>query len=168
MHIINTDPKMKTKRIITDQKGAALVEFAVVLFLLVFLVFGAVEFGILYYNKQIITNASREGARAGIIAYGREDYYKTDGEIKEIVKNYCINHLITFSGSPDLKDDDITLVPDEIGLYNRTNTASPPFEFGSSFTVAVTYNYGFLLPGFFGFGNVPISAATTMNRESSI
>jgi len=163
MHIINTDPKMKTKRIITDQKGAALVEFAVVLFLLVFLVVGAVEFGILYYNKQIITNASREGARAGIIAYGRENYYKTDGEIKEIVKNYCINHLITFSGSPDLVDTDITLVPD-----NRTDTASPPFEFGSSFTVAVTYNYGFLLPSFFGFGDVPISAATTMNRESSI
>jgi len=162
MNIINTDPKMKTKRIITDQKGAALVEFAVVLFLLVVLVFGAVEFGILYYNKQIITNASREGARAGIIAYGREAYYKTDGDIKEIVKNYCINHLITFSGSPDLVDEDITLVPGD-----RTDTASPPFEFGSSFTVAVTYNYGFLLPGFFGFGDVPISAATTMNRESS-
>ena len=154
---------MKQKMIIKEQKGAALVEFAIVLFLLVFLVFGAVEFGLLYYNKQIITNASREGARAGIIAYGREDYYKTDQQIRDIVKNYCINHLITFSGSPDLDTDlNVTLDPDD---DDREDAA---FIFGTPFTVAVTYNYGFLLPGFFGFGDVPISAATTMNRESSI
>ena len=45
-----------------NQKGAALIEFAIVLPLLLLLVFGAIEFGLLFYNKQVITNASREGA----------------------------------------------------------------------------------------------------------
>ena len=82
MHIINTDPKMKTKRIITDQKGGALIELAIVLPLLVLLLIGAVEFGILYYNKQVITNASREGARAGIIDIMSDDYSNKKGDIE--------------------------------------------------------------------------------------
>jgi len=48
-------------------KGAAAVEFALVLLPLIILVFGAIEFGVLLYNQQVITNASREGARAGIV-----------------------------------------------------------------------------------------------------
>ena len=148
---------------IKDQKGAALVEFAIVLSLLVLLVIGAIEFGILYYNKQVITNASREGARAGIIAYGRDDYYKNNTQIKGIVKNYCINHLITFSGSPDLENSDITLVP-----ADRTDT-NPSFTFGSSFKVTVTYDYDFLVPSLFGLGDILTMTATTMmKREVSL
>jgi Flp pilus assembly protein TadG len=154
---------MKTKMTIKNQKGAALVEFAIVLPLLVLLLFGAIEFGILYYNKQVITNASREGARAGIIAYERDDYYKANSEIKDIVKYYCIKHLITFSGSPDLEDSDITLVP---GDRTDSNTS---FIFGSSFKVTVAYDYDFLLPSLFGFGDIlTISATTMMKREGSL
>jgi Flp pilus assembly protein TadG len=54
---------MKTKMMIRDQNGGAAVEFAIILPLLIALLFGIVEFGLLLYNKQIITNASREGAR---------------------------------------------------------------------------------------------------------
>jgi Flp pilus assembly protein TadG len=53
---------MKPKMIIKDQNGGAVVEFAIILPLLIALLFGIVEFGLLLYNKQIITNASREGA----------------------------------------------------------------------------------------------------------
>jgi Flp pilus assembly protein TadG len=31
------------------------------------LLFGIIEFGIILYDKAMITNASREGARAGIV-----------------------------------------------------------------------------------------------------
>ena len=150
---------MKKKIIIKDQKGAAIVEFAIVLSLLVLLLIGAIEFGILYYNKQVITNASREGARAGIIAPGR-DYYSYDSEIRGIVRNYCINHLITFSGSPDLEDSDIILDPDD----DRSTIG-----FGDAFKVTVTYGYYFLVPSLFGFGDIlTISAATMMKMEGSI
>ena len=57
---------MKKKIIIKDQRGAAVVEFAIVLPLLVLMVIGICEFGLLWYNSQVIINASREGARAAI------------------------------------------------------------------------------------------------------
>ena len=48
-----------------NNKGASAVEFALVLPILIVLLFGIVEFGLLMYNKAVITNASREGARDG-------------------------------------------------------------------------------------------------------
>ena len=50
-----------------NQKGAAIVEFAIILPLLLLLIFGMIEFSLLMYNKAMITNASREGARRGIV-----------------------------------------------------------------------------------------------------
>jgi Flp pilus assembly protein TadG len=148
---------MKKKIIIKDQKGAAIVEFAIVLSLLVMFVIGAIEFGILYYNKQVITNASREGARAGIISYD-SDYYLNETQVKDVVIDYCINHLITFSGSPDLEYSDIVVNPGD-----RSTSV-----FGDAITVTVTYDYDFLVPSVFGFGDLmTISATAMMKRELS-
>ena len=52
---------------IREQRGGAAVEFAIVLPVLVLLIFGMIEFSTLLYDKGVITNASREGARAGIV-----------------------------------------------------------------------------------------------------
>ena len=51
-----------------SQKGAAMVEFALILIPLLLITFGIIEFGMFMYNQQVLTNASREGARAGIVA----------------------------------------------------------------------------------------------------
>lgn len=61
---------------ILKNKGAAVVEFAVVLPILLLLVFGIIEFGFLLYNKAMLTNASREAARVGIV-------YTLDREAEE-------------------------------------------------------------------------------------
>ena len=50
-----------------DESGGSLVEFAVIAPLLFVILFGIIEFGILLYDQAKITNASREGARAGIV-----------------------------------------------------------------------------------------------------
>jgi Flp pilus assembly protein TadG len=75
------------------QKGAALVEFAVVLPILVLLLIGMMEFGLLLYNQHVLTNASREGARYGIVARTPR---RTAVEIDSVVNEYCGNHLVTF------------------------------------------------------------------------
>lgn len=49
------------------QKGAALVEFALVLPLLCLFLFGIVQFGIVYDKQQSINSAAREGARHGAL-----------------------------------------------------------------------------------------------------
>ena len=71
-------------------------EFALVLPLLMLILWGMIEFGLLLYNKQVITNASREGARAGIVA---QTPRVTNGEIVAVVNSYCATYLVTFGGT---------------------------------------------------------------------
>ena len=54
---------MEAKR----RRGAVAIETALMFPLLVLLIFGMIEFGLLLYNRQVLTNASREGARFGIV-----------------------------------------------------------------------------------------------------
>ena len=53
------------KRRSQSQRGASAVEFALVLPLLLFIVFGIIDFGWLFYVDIQVTNAAREGARWG-------------------------------------------------------------------------------------------------------
>lgn len=50
-----------------EQRGAALVEFALVVTLFLMLVFGMIEFGIDYSNYIAVRNGSREAARLGVV-----------------------------------------------------------------------------------------------------
>jgi len=138
---------MKTKRIIKDQKGGALIEFAIVLPLLVVLAFGIIEFGIILYNQSIITNASREGARAGIIEGTSE------ADIKDIVDNYALVRLITF-GTPiaSFPNGWIT-INDGAGI---DTTSQAPLE------VYVRYDYTFLVPVLFGLDSTKTLGARTV------
>ncbi len=47
--------------------GSATIELALVLPLFLVLLFGIVEFGLILYAQGILTNASREGARYGVV-----------------------------------------------------------------------------------------------------
>jgi Flp pilus assembly protein TadG len=51
----------------TDQDGAAAVEFALLLPLLVLLLFGLIQFGIAFNTRIQATNAAREGARMAVV-----------------------------------------------------------------------------------------------------
>lgn len=60
-----------------DRRGTAAVEFAIVAPVFFLLIFGMIEFGRMVMVQQIITNASREGARVavldGAVRVGTED-----------------------------------------------------------------------------------------------
>ena len=132
----------------SSERGAAIVELAIVLPLLLVMLAGMVEFGLLFYNKQVITNASREGARAGIAQ-------TTTDDIKTIVEDYCESRLITFTVSPDVD----TTVTGENGTYF------------SDLSVTVEYVYTFLLPGLIGFSEtLTLKAQTVMKmmREEEV
>ncbi len=55
------------RNLIPNRKGAAMVELAITLPILLIVFFAIMEFGLILYDKALITNASREGARAGIV-----------------------------------------------------------------------------------------------------
>jgi Flp pilus assembly protein TadG len=54
-------------RRLSDQRGAAAVEFALVAALLLTLVFGIFEFGRIYSELEVLTSAAREGARVAAV-----------------------------------------------------------------------------------------------------
>lgn len=134
---------MKMKTIIKDQKGASAVEFAIILPLLVLVIFGIIEFSLLLYNKQVITNAAREGARYGIIVKKPPEEL-----IIEKIKSYAQNRLLTF-GSDTLEDDDI-----QITRHGLT--------FGEELEVVVDYEYGFLV---LNFAKIDFTATSIMRME---
>ena len=137
-----------------NERGAAAVEFALVLPLLLLLVFGGIEFGLLMFNKQVITNASREAARAGIVLSDPDD-----PTIEGIARDYCQDFLVTFD-------------PNSPG---PTVSISHPGgrDFSNPLTVTVSYRYEFLLlpnlRNLFGGGDeaagLDLSAVTTMRYE---
>jgi Flp pilus assembly protein TadG len=53
---------------LSDDRGAAAVEFALVMPILVLLLFGIVEFARVWNVKQVLTDAAREGARIAVVA----------------------------------------------------------------------------------------------------
>ena len=87
---------MRTTRV-HGQRGAAAVEFAIVLLPLVLILFGIVEFSLIMYDKAQITNASREGARFG--AAFHPDPRPTCQEIFTAAIAPYQQGLVTFGGT---------------------------------------------------------------------
>ena len=135
-----------------NNRGAAAVELAICLPILTLLLFGSIEFGLLFYNQQVITNASREGARAGIV----EGTKITDIEL--IVENYCDGKLINLKGSNEL-DSNLITIPD------ADEDDYPDPDTNNDLTVRVSFKYNFLCVGILGFTDKTLSAQTVMRME---
>src|SRR2546421_10045949 len=58
---------------VRDERGQTMAEFAVVLPILVVLLFGIVQFGILFNNYVTLTDAARAGARAAAVSRNDSD-----------------------------------------------------------------------------------------------
>ena len=74
------------------QRGTSVVEMAIVLPLLLMLVFGIGEFGLMFTQWQTLTNAAREGARTGVLWRGTSCTAATvKTEISTAVTSYMAN-----------------------------------------------------------------------------
>jgi Flp pilus assembly protein TadG len=83
-----------------NQNGTAAVEFALVLPVFLMVVFSTLEFGMALYNKNVLTNASREGARSGIVARDATiTDSMVDAQITQVVQNYTRGTLINLGKS---------------------------------------------------------------------
>jgi hypothetical protein len=80
-----------------QQRGAAVVEFALILPILLGLLVGGIDASLALYDKAVITNASREGARAGIVARKPQ---LTDAQIRQVVNQYAQSALVSLGANP--------------------------------------------------------------------
>ena len=72
---------MRTK-LRRNERGAALIEAAITIPIILLIAVGIFEFGRAYQTWQVLTNAAREGARVAILSD------KTDAEVTAAVRNY--------------------------------------------------------------------------------
>jgi len=126
------------------RRAAAAVEFAVVAPLFFLLVFGMVEYGRMVMVQQIITNASREGARLAVLDGA------TTAEVTSAVETYLSN--VSISGAQ------VSVSPD------------PPSSagYGEAITVVVSIGFGQVswLPSPMYLGGNTMTATTVMRRET--
>ena len=101
-------------------RGQSLVEFAIALPVLLAIVIGIFEFGMAWNQRQVITNAAREGARVAVLPS------MDDTDVENAVSNYLTNANL----DPDLA----TVTYDNVGVgadYGQPTTVnlSYPYEF---------------------------------------
>jgi len=114
-----------------SEGGVAAVEFALVLPLLLIVIIGTIDFGFMVYDKAMITNAAREGARAGIVLRNPR---LSKAEIETVATNYCRDNLITLIGNTTCRAT--AVVPNPI----RSQAAAPDSP-NSRLEVSVEYEY---------------------------
>jgi Flp pilus assembly protein TadG len=125
-----------------SERGAELVEFALILPLLIFIILGLIDFGFMFQRFEVVTNAAREGARIAVLpgyapadVTARVQSYLTNGGVAATTSNTTVsvtNVPIAAGAGPALT-----------GKRVQVTYASPylflgPFSgwFGGSFTTA--------------------------------
>jgi Flp pilus assembly protein TadG len=108
-------------RRVVHEGGQSIVEFALILPFLVFLLFGIVQFGQAWHGYISITDAARVGAREGAV------------------------HRSTACASATAKINSLGVVPP-----GGTVSCTAGSTVGSDIVVTIDYSYDIGLPGFFG------------------
>ena len=113
---------MNARTITTDESGQTMTEFAIILPVLVVLLFGIIQFGILFNNYVTLTDAVRAGAREGAVS--RNDADPT-GATATAVR----------ASASDLNQSNLAV------------TVNSPWQAGTDVTVTATYPWSISLLG---------------------
>lgn len=136
--------------------GANLVEFALVVPVLALFLFGIVQFGLAYDQKQSINSAAREGARRAAIA----DASVTNQSIKDRVEDSFDG--LGASGTPTVSVFIVDPVTGTPTAANGDNPCGP--NGGKTVRVQAVINFEGTIP-FFGAINRPLEGAGEFRCE---
>jgi Flp pilus assembly protein TadG len=133
-----------------SERGAELIEFAIVMPILLFIIAGIVDFGMMFRTYEAVTNAAREGARVGVLP----GYAPVDVQSR-------VDAYLTASGLAGTHTTSVVDVP--VATTAGTFTAR---------AVTLNYTYQFVVLGvaapLFGgsFGSINLNAVSVMRTES--
>jgi Flp pilus assembly protein TadG len=122
-----------------EERGAAAVEFALVLPILLVIIFGIIDFGLYFYNDLQLTHVARDAAR----------YLSVSDETNA--------NAVIDGGDDNLVSASIT-----------SRSVTPAATQGGQSTITLQASYSFLtpLPRLVGMGpNIDINASVVMRRE---
>ena len=138
-----------------SERGSQLIEFALVLPLLLLVVLGIMDFGLLFQRYEAVTNAAREGARIAVL-----DGYNT-ADVQYRVGQYLVDAGLT--GTPIV----------DVSAPESTNLGGGACMSVVRTTVFYPNQYLFLggIMNYFGrggsFGSKMISATARMRYEAA-
>ena len=133
-----------------SERGAELIEFALIAPILIFIIAGIIDFGMMFRTFEAVTNAAREGARVGVLP----GYNPPDVQTR-------VNAYLAASGLTGPRTTTVVNVPVATGAGVFTARA-----------VTVNYTYQFAVLGaaapLFGgnFGTINLNAASVMRTET--
>ena len=148
-------PIVATKGSWRSESGAELIEFALTFPLLLLVVFGIVDFGLLFQKYEVVTNAAREGARIAVLP----DYQASAlASAQARVEQYL--------SAANLKD---AHPPATLDFVTLDLGAGLPQACGYKVTVTYPHNFFYVggIASYFGasFGTSSVTSASTMRVE---
>jgi hypothetical protein len=143
-------------RRLASERGAELIEFALVFPLLLLLMLGIVDFGFLFQRMAVITNAAREGARIAVLPG-----YATADVTARVRAYVATGGVPTAAGNPSVVVNNVTI---------NTSPGGPTLP-GKRVEVTYTHDYVFVGPmlGWFGgsLTSVPVRGVAVMRDEAA-
>jgi Flp pilus assembly protein TadG len=133
-----------------SDRGAELIEFALVAPILIFIIAGIVDFGMMFRTYEAVTNAAREGARVGVLP----GYDVPDVQAR-------VDAYLAAAGLTGAHTTAVTTVP--------VATGAGTF---SAIQVDLNYTYQFAVLGGFAplfggnFGSIALNAVSVMRTET--
>jgi Flp pilus assembly protein TadG len=151
------DATVRSLRGWRDESGAELIEFALAMPLLLLIIFGIIDFGLLFQKYLAVADAAREGARIAVMP----DYAANlTTNVTERVNQYLDAAGLTDGGRA------VTVVgPTAVSVGGNCV---------STYSVTVTYPWGYSVVGgvasFFGasLGSGNLSATSAMRAEATV
>src|SRR6185437_5092427 len=144
---------MRAKSFVRSERAAAMVEFAIVLAILLWMVFGIVDFGRALYTLNNLTAAVREGARLASTQISPDP---TTGSSMTAVSTAVTNYVVAFGGNAGAP------------TVSETFSGTPPNM--QSITVQIV-NYPFTpitpLTNLIGLGTIQMSPSATFRWEGA-
>jgi Flp pilus assembly protein TadG len=129
------------------ERGAELVEFALIFPTLLLVMLGIMDFGFLFQRYEVVTNAAREGARIAILP----GYQNADVQAR-------VNAYLTAAGVTGPATVTVA-APSTINVGGQCVTVRP---------VTVTYTYTFLFGSILTFFGEPALGSKTLNATAAM
>ena len=114
-------------RLLRNQRGAALLETAITIPLVLLIAVSIFEFGRAYQTWQVLTNAAREGARVAVISEN------TDAQVTSMVRNYMTSGGLPAAGSAT------------VNVVRNQPLAATPRTDDTASVITVSYPFSFIV-----------------------
>ena len=141
MTLRNMLTKMSARRQGTRARGAAVVEFAVVLPLLLTILFGIIEYGWVFMVRQTLQTAAREGCRLAVLQTTTTPYSNVTDRVAQV------------------------MAPTGLTTYSVTMTHATVANPIETVEVSIPYDDVSLMGGFFGTHSYDLGGTCSMRKE---